>query len=57
MAAPLDLHSEVALPLPLHKGLRPLYSPPHQLSLMRFLPKFPMGNLSKNKPTLDTIFL
>jgi len=27
MAAALDLHREVALPVPLHKGLRPLYSP------------------------------
>lgn len=26
MAAALGLHREVALPVPLHKGLRPLYS-------------------------------
>ena len=48
MAAALDLHREVALPVPLHKGLRPLYSPPHQLTLMRFCKIFCQKILQKN---------
>ena len=48
MAAALDLHREVALPIPLHKGLRPLYFPPHQLTLMRFCKIFCQKILQKN---------
>ena len=40
MAAALDLHREVALPVPLHKGLAPSVLPPHQLLLMRFMQNF-----------------
>ena len=56
MAAALDPHREVALPVPLHKGLRPLYSPPHQLPLMWFLQNYPTKIFAKNKPTLDSTF-
>ena len=34
MAAALDLHRDIAFPVPLHKGLRPLYSPPNKLTLI-----------------------
>jgi len=56
MAAALDLHREIALPVPLHKGLRPLYSPPHKLTLMRFLQNSPLEIFTKDKPTPDTTF-
>ncbi len=48
MAAALDLHREVALPVPLHKGLRPLYSPPHQLTLIVVFIKFSTRDFYKN---------
>ena len=56
MAAALDLHREVALPVPLHKGLVPSVLPPHQLTLMRFLQKFSPKIFAKNQPTSDTTF-
>ena len=42
---------------PCWEGLRPLYSPLHQLSLMRFLPNSLTEIWAKNKPAPDTTFL
>ena len=47
MAAALDLHREVALPVPLHKGLAPSVLPSASASAYVVFAKFPTGNLAK----------
>ena len=47
MAATLDLHREVALPVPLHKGLAPSVLPSASAFTYAVFAKFPTRNFGK----------
>ena len=64
-AAALDLHRGIAFPVPMHKGLHPLYSRPNKLTsprlklcqFLRFYKTVHRTILQKEKPTHDRFTL